>query len=340
MLCYIFYSLLAWPGISTSIVTCLFTALSDVGSSRQKQILRFSGALLGIALSLGAQICLLPYIDSLVGFTLLFALITAVTAWIAASSPRLSYCGMQAAFAFYLVNFNGFSAQTSLVVVRDRACGVLLGIFMMWLVFDRYRAQSPTQRMLNVFIHNLHSLANLTVFQASQQNPPSIIQIRRLRDRIYHNFSTVNAQADAVPFEMGALREAHLAAQQKVHRWQAQLRTFYLLEMPLLQFRIYGAQAETSEAFLRIKGEFQQACADALNAMADTLASQLSQEPRPLPLTQRMERSLSSIVEEMRARNEYRDPALLYLTNSIASLLEELHDDIHASLLFETAQDQ
>src|SRR5262249_20068472 len=39
-LCYILYNAVAWPGLSTAITTCLFTALSTVGASRQKQVLR------------------------------------------------------------------------------------------------------------------------------------------------------------------------------------------------------------------------------------------------------------------------------------------------------------
>lgn len=39
ILCYIIYNSVAWPGISTEVTTCLLTALSTVGSSRQKQLL-------------------------------------------------------------------------------------------------------------------------------------------------------------------------------------------------------------------------------------------------------------------------------------------------------------
>jgi multidrug resistance protein MdtO len=46
-LCYIIYNSIAWPGISTAVPTCLLTALSTIGASRQKQLLRFGGALVG-----------------------------------------------------------------------------------------------------------------------------------------------------------------------------------------------------------------------------------------------------------------------------------------------------
>ena len=45
--CYLIYNLVAWPGISTAVTTCLLTALTTIGSSHQKQILRIIGAIFG-----------------------------------------------------------------------------------------------------------------------------------------------------------------------------------------------------------------------------------------------------------------------------------------------------
>src|SRR5258707_13424317 len=77
-LCYILYNGLYWPGISTAVTTCFLTALSTVGSSRQKQVLRISGALVGgFLIGMGSQIFILPYLDSIAGFTILFVIVTA-----------------------------------------------------------------------------------------------------------------------------------------------------------------------------------------------------------------------------------------------------------------------
>jgi multidrug resistance protein MdtO len=65
-------------------------------------------------MGIGAQIFILPYLDSIAGFTLLFLAVTIPAAWIATSSPRLSYFGVQIAVAFYLINLSEFKAQTSL----------------------------------------------------------------------------------------------------------------------------------------------------------------------------------------------------------------------------------
>src|SRR5258707_12400895 len=67
-LCYIIYNGGDWPGISTAVTTCFLTALSTVGSCRQKQGLRISGALMGgFLIGMGSQVFILPYLDSIAG---------------------------------------------------------------------------------------------------------------------------------------------------------------------------------------------------------------------------------------------------------------------------------
>jgi multidrug resistance protein MdtO len=85
-LCYVIYNSLFWPGISTAITTCLLTALSTIGASHQKQILRFGGALVGgLVIGMGAQIFILPNFDSIGAFAVLFAAVACVAAWFATS---------------------------------------------------------------------------------------------------------------------------------------------------------------------------------------------------------------------------------------------------------------
>ena len=75
---YIIYTAIDWPGLSTCMATCIITALSTIGSSRQKQMLRLGGAIIGgVIFGMGAQIFVLPYLDSITGFTLLFMVVTA-----------------------------------------------------------------------------------------------------------------------------------------------------------------------------------------------------------------------------------------------------------------------
>ena len=55
-LCYFLYSILEWPGLATSVTTVVITALTNVGASRQKQLMRFAGTVVGgLFFGMGAQ---------------------------------------------------------------------------------------------------------------------------------------------------------------------------------------------------------------------------------------------------------------------------------------------
>ncbi len=282
-LCYVVCVGLSWRGpLSTALLTCVLTALSTIGASRQKQFLRVVGTVIGgFIFGLGAQIFILPNIDSITEFTLLFVAVSTIAAWVATASSRLSYCGLQIAVSFYFIHLNDFTIQTSLTIGRDRTVGVLLGIAMMWLAFERLQPTTATDEMLKTFTRNLRSLAELAVYTLRPLDAASIVGIRRLRNKIFGNFSTVNAQADAVPFELGKLRAQHMAARERLRNWQAQLRTAYVLQLALLQYRVFGATEKLSAQAEALLLEFDQSCAQTLNDMAAYLEAQLNKD---LPL--------------------------------------------------------
>jgi multidrug resistance protein MdtO len=137
--CYVIYNAIDWPGMAVTVMlTCYSTALSTIGASRQKQVLRFAGFVVGgFLIGMGSQMFILPYVDSIAGFTVLFVLVTALAAWFMTSSPRLSFFGLQVAVVFFIINMQTFARQTSLSIARDRVAGVFLGLLMMWLIFDQ-----------------------------------------------------------------------------------------------------------------------------------------------------------------------------------------------------------
>jgi multidrug resistance protein MdtO len=335
MLCYIFYVSLDWPNLSTSVTTCVLTALTTIGSSRQKQLLRVAGFLLGgVVFGLGAQIFVLPYIDSIGGFAVLFAATTAVAAWIGTSSSRLSYAGVQFAFAFYLIHLSDFSIQTSLTIGRDRVLGVFLGTSMMWLVFERLYNRSAADDMVRIFIANLRELASLVATTAHSDNRAAILKIRRQREEIYRRFGEVNAQSDAVPFETGPARPGDMAARDRIRRMQASLRTFYLLETPLLQFRIFGDPDSKSQSFTKIEDRFRAECSLAFQRIADDLSNQLAKHPRQAFSEIDLEASLDAAPQEQQAIFSDRERALLRMTRNIAQLVDRLQKDFAAAPLY------
>jgi multidrug resistance protein MdtO len=338
MLCYVFYVSLDWPNLSTSLLTCLITALTTIGSSRQKQILRIAGFVFGgVIAGIGAQIFVLPFIDSIVGFTVLFATMTAIAAWIATSSSRLSYAGVQFAFSFYLIHLSEFHIQTDLTIGRDRVLGVLLGITMMWLVFERFFPRSATDEMVRIFVVNLRLLADFSS-SSPRANPADILKIRRQREEIYRRFGEVTAQSDAVPFETGPSRARDLAARDRIRRWQASLRSFYLLEVPLVRFRIFGGTDPRSQPFRAFENDFRFECARIFRQMADSLESQLATRDHristPVSLVDRIDSTSATIAAEI----SESERTLIGVTRTIAQLVDRLQSQVASEGLYDLPQ--
>jgi uncharacterized membrane protein YccC len=60
---------------------------------------------------------------------------SAIAGWIASGTERISYAGLQFAFAFYLSIFQGYEPEVNLTTIRDRLAGILLGIIVSGVVF-------------------------------------------------------------------------------------------------------------------------------------------------------------------------------------------------------------
>src|SRR6266487_905866 len=146
---------------------------------------------------MGSQVFILPYLDSIGGFTLLFITVTIVAAWIATSGPRLSYFGIQLALAFYLINLQEFKIETSLIVARDRVVGILLGLFMMWFVFDRLWSASTAVQMRRAFISLFRLLAQVVRQPVSTNVRAAITRNYALRETVNSGFNQVRGLADA-----------------------------------------------------------------------------------------------------------------------------------------------
>jgi multidrug resistance protein MdtO len=274
-LCYIVYNSIAWPGISTAVTTCLLTGLSTIGASRQKQILRLTGAIVGgFLLGMGSQIFILSSLDSIAGFTVLFILVTALASWLMTSSPRLSYFGLQAALAFYLIHLQEFAMQTSLSVPRDRVVGILLGLFMMWLVFDRLWGAwgaSAAVEMKRAFISDLRLLAQFAREPLSKELKVALERSYSLRETINANFDKVRSLADAVLFEFSSSRQLDLALRSRIRQWQPRLRTLFLTRIALLKYRFQLPGFELPEAVRVGQQEFDDHLAKTLDRMADRM---------------------------------------------------------------------
>jgi len=100
MLCYILYVGMNWPGLATSVTTCVLTALSNIAPPAKNRSCDWPVRHRRIRLRPRSQLFVLPYIDSITGFTVLFAVVSAAAAYVSTSGPRLSYAGLQIASPF------------------------------------------------------------------------------------------------------------------------------------------------------------------------------------------------------------------------------------------------
>ena len=259
--CYVLYNALDWRGISTSVLTCIVTALSTTGSSLQAQFLRLAGFVAGgLVLGISAQILILPAIDSIFGFALFFAAGTAIASWFATSSPRLSFFGVQMALAFYFVNLQDFQIQTDLTIARDKVVGVLLGILAMGFIFDRFGTKSDADQLQKLLVRNVRMLAELGVSSVVRDTEVSVSQFSRLRSQINDNFASLESQMDAArfEFEFRHRREEQFAQCERIQRVQPRLRSIYLLELslrsqrgrPELDFALTQHQTQALDDFL------------------------------------------------------------------------------------------
>jgi multidrug resistance protein MdtO len=329
-LCYIIYNGVDWPGISTAVTTCFLTALSTVGSSRQKQVLRISGAMVGgFLIGMGSQVFILPYVDSIAGFTILFIVVTAFASWFMTSSPRLSYFGVQIAVAFYLIHLNSFAIEPSLSVARDRVVGILFGLSMMWLVFDQLWGASAASDMKRAFLSAVRLLAQFAREPISNDYNVAAERSYSLRDAINNNFDSVRASADGVLFEFGPSRQQDLAWRSKFRQWQPQLRLLFIAEIALWKYRAGLPGFALPHTVGAAQRAFDDELARALEAIADRIEARPSQAGLFEDSLARLERAVSTYQgsEAPRATAD-RFEAFLYLHRRIEGLTSSLQKEI------------
>jgi multidrug resistance protein MdtO len=329
-LCYIIYNGVDWPGISTAVTTCFLTALSTVGSSRQKQVLRICGALVGgFLIGMGSQVFILPYLDSIAGFMIFFVVVTAFASWFMTSSPRLSYFGVQIAVAFYLVHLNSFAIEPSLSIARDRVVGILVGLIMMWLVFDQLWGASAVSDMKRGFVSAIRLLAQFAREPISRDYNVAAERSYSLREAINNNFDGVRASADGVLFEFGPSRLQDLAWRNRFRQWQPQLRLLFITEIALWKYRARLPGFELPHPVGASQRAFDDELARVLEAIADRIEGRPSQVGLFEESFTRLERVVSTYKgSEPQAETADRFQAFLSLDRRIESLVASLQKEI------------
>jgi multidrug resistance protein MdtO len=258
LFCYLAFIGFDYPEIYTCVITVFVVALSTVGASNQKGILRFGGAAVGGLIGLVALVYILPNVDGIGGFLMVFGAGCAVAAWVNAGSPRVSYGGYQVGLAFWKATLQGFGMAMSAQVIRDRLIGIAFGLIVFGLV-ERYlwpeRAMDALRARLSEALRLLADLAR------SGRSDPSLTtaEVDSWRRRISLKVAEVQGLIESSKFEP---QELNLEALQ---RRTADAQVVFVLLLALARLRRDPSLPEAAQAAAL---EVDDAVARTLEAMA------------------------------------------------------------------------
>jgi len=205
LICTVLFVGFDYPGIYTSVITCLVVSLSTVGASTQKGLLRFAGSAVGGVMGILALMYVLPHVETLGGFWLVFATGTALAAWVNFGSPRVSYGGYQIGLAFYKVILQGWGPVTSLTVARDRLVGIAFGLVVFGILEHFLWPVRASERRQQRFADILRALAALARLGA--EDPSRVSgdhELDDVRRRIAQDLGETQRLLEESKFELQA----------------------------------------------------------------------------------------------------------------------------------------
>lgn len=210
-LCYIIYHAADLPGIATAVTTVIVAGLGSSGAIKQRLLYRLVGATIGgLILGLGATTFLFPHMDSITSLVVLIFGVALLSAWVA-GGPRFGYVGLQIAFSFYTVAFEGFSAPVKLEPARDRLIGILLALAIMWFAFDQLWPVRTTAVMRKAFGSVLsQGVALFELTDTGMSYEEIVASADGFRDRLGKTVAAIRQMKDAVNYEFGANLEYHV----------------------------------------------------------------------------------------------------------------------------------
>jgi multidrug resistance protein MdtO len=274
-ICYLIFTLADYPGIYTSVITCIVCAVSTVGASVQKGVLRFAGAAVGGALGVICFIWIFPNLDSLGGFWFPFGAVTALAAYVTFGSLRISYCGYQIAVAFYKISLEDYGPSTELVVVRDRLMGIALGLVVFGVINSRLWPVTALETTRVKLVSVFRSLVKLAGLPDENKDPaPQLAEAYVVRQQVQQDLGTIRQLFESSRFESGAARRDRLEAVSNT----AQMLFLHLLA--IIQHRPDLWRLGVPEPLRAASARFRATLAEVLLCLSDRVRGK---PERPLP---------------------------------------------------------
>jgi multidrug resistance protein MdtO len=234
MFCYIAYTAIDWPGIHTCVITCAVVALTSAGSTIHKATLRIVGCLVGGAIALVATVFVIPHLESITGLALLIAAVSLPAAWLATGSERLSYAGLQMAFAFFLCILQSYAPGTEITMVRDRLIGIVFGNATMALTFAYVWPERAAVDMWKSVAAALRTLARLvTIADRREDSVEADSEAHSLRLQIYEQLATARKLVEVAEFEPDSSTLAGRAELERMKRMLVSMQGALLAALAL-----------------------------------------------------------------------------------------------------------
>jgi hypothetical protein len=140
----------------------------------------------------------------------------------------------------------------------------------MWIVNHLWPTRASDE-MIRVFRANLRLVAQLLcVFDNTDPDRRGVIQnIRDLRDLITAGFTDVQTHASTILFEFGPDRRKNLALRERALKRQSSLRTIFLLQISVLQYRIQTDPNTLPSSVRQARIAFDNAASQVLASLAE-----------------------------------------------------------------------
>jgi multidrug resistance protein MdtO len=336
-LCYLFYMSTGWTGLATSsILTCTLTARQLTGAGRQRQSLRFAGFVVGAGvIGWGTEVFILPQLNTIAEYAVLFASVVWVGSWIATSGPRIAFSGFQIVLAYSLVNLNRFTINTSLVPARDAVLGVLLGVVAMWLVFDHLWAKTSNASVRTLLLGTLRSVANFKT-AAALSSQEAYESLTAGSAKINRDFDKLRDLADLYAFESFPKGPRESLVNRSILTLVPELRAFLLMKIGLLQQRslVAAGAGGMDEAIIQ---EVEDRAASVLHGLADAIEAESPDQLSPWNALAEDLRSKVSLEEERsRDGRNTTHSVQLQLCASLLNLVSDLERRARLNFVLET----
>jgi multidrug resistance protein MdtO len=276
----------------------MIVGLTSEGATIQKATLRLSGALVGALMGFLSILLLIPGMVSITSLVLLVAAGTTVAGWVNLGSARISYAGVQIAFAFFVCVIQGFAPNWHFDTIRDRLMGILLGNVVITLVFLYVwpiDALIALRRNLAAALRTTARLA--TVEGVTEDAAATARSTAALRAEADRSFGAVQQSLEEAAFEPSLPGEEERDTRAALQRVTIDAQAVFLNQLAIARHRPDFALDLLPPALRAGIRRLNTAVAARLDAVADRIEGK---RETPLPDLQAALADLAGIVESLR----------------------------------------